>query len=63
MSVESVISDDLTRGKLYYEKCDTGDLESVRNFAKKVQENFPAIHLLINNGEWWNLTRKLIYKI
>ena len=50
-SVESFVGDELARGKIYYEECDTGDLESVRNFAKKVQEKFPAIHLLINNGE------------
>ena len=40
-----------TEGKIFYEKCDTADLESVRNFAKKVQERFSKIHILINNGE------------
>ncbi|CAO1433351.1 unnamed protein product [Diamesa serratosioi] len=40
----------LTQGKLYYEKCDTGDMESIRTFAEKVQNQFPEIHLLINNA-------------
>lgn len=50
-SIESVIGESLTKGKLFYEKCDTGDMNSVREFAKKVQERFSAIHVLINNGE------------
>lgn len=36
--------------KVFYEKCDTGDMEMVRIFAKNVQSKFTAIHLLINNG-------------
>lgn len=27
-------------------------MESVRSFAKKVQERFSAIHVLINNGRY-----------
>lgn len=50
-SVESFINESLTEGKLYYEQCDTGDMESVREFAKKVQAKFPVIHVLINNGK------------
>lgn len=46
-----MISKSLTDGKLFYEKCDTGDMSSVREFAKKVQTKFSAIHVLINNGE------------
>ena len=49
-SVEAAIEEDLRRGKVFYEKCDTGDLESVNSFARKVQDQFPAINLLINNG-------------
>lgn len=50
-SIESVISETLTSGKVFYEKCDTGDMNSVREFAEKVQARFLAIHVLINNGE------------
>lgn len=49
--VESSFDISRTEGKIFYEKCDTADLESVRSFAKKVQEKFPKIHLLINNGK------------
>jgi NAD(P)-dependent dehydrogenase (short-subunit alcohol dehydrogenase family) len=49
-SVEEALGLELTEGKVFYEKCDTGDMESVRQFAVKVQQKFPAIHLLINNG-------------
>lgn len=49
--MEKFIGEELTREKLFYEKCDTGDMESVKNFAKAVQARFAAIHVLINNGE------------
>lgn len=51
-SVEDALGNELTKGKVFYEKCDTGDMESVRDFAKKVQQKFPAIYVLINNGEY-----------
>jgi NAD(P)-dependent dehydrogenase (short-subunit alcohol dehydrogenase family) len=54
-SVEEALGKELTEGKVFYEKCDTGDMESVRHFAAKVQQKFPAIHLLINNGLWTSL--------
>lgn len=50
-SVEKCLGELLNGAKISFEKCDTGDMESVRNFAKKVQEKFSAIHLLINNGK------------
>ena len=50
-SVESQIGKELTEGKIIYEKCDTGDIKSVEEFAQKVQERFSEIHYLINNGE------------
>jgi NAD(P)-dependent dehydrogenase (short-subunit alcohol dehydrogenase family) len=50
-NVEKVLGADVTKDRVIYEKCDTGDMESVREFAKKVQNRFKAIHLLINNGE------------
>lgn len=50
-SVEEALGTVLTKGKVSYEQCDTGDMESVREFAKKVQAKFPAIHVLINNGK------------
>lgn len=50
-SVETSIAESLTKERVFYEQCDTGDMESVRDFAKKVQKQFPAVHVLINNGE------------
>lgn len=50
-SVEDALGTELTEGRVFYEKCDTGDMESVREFAKKAQQKFTAIHVLINNGE------------
>lgn len=50
-SIESLLDKSLTDGKLFYEKCDTGEMSSVREFAKKVQKKFKAIHLLVNNGK------------
>ena len=50
ISVEETLGKTITEGKVFYAKCDTGDMESVREFANKVQQKFPAIHLLINNG-------------
>lgn len=49
-SVEAAIGKELTKDQIIYEKCDTGDMKSVEDFAKQVQLKFPAIHLLINNG-------------
>lgn len=60
-SVEAALGAELTKDKVFYEQCDTGDMESVRGFAKKVQEKFPAVHVLINNGEWVESFLKLFY--
>lgn len=49
-TIESTINSTLTDGKIFYEKCDTADMESVRNFAAKVKERFNKIHILINNA-------------
>ncbi|CAG9809471.1 unnamed protein product [Chironomus riparius] len=49
-SIEKALGTELTKDKVFYEKCDTGDMKSVRDFAKKVQEKYSAIHLLINNA-------------
>lgn len=49
-SVEEALGKEQINGKIFYEKCDTGDVKSVQEFAKKVQEKFKAIHLLINNA-------------
>ena len=48
--VEETLGLELTKGKVFYAKCDTGDIESVKKFAKMVQQRFPAVHVLINNG-------------
>lgn len=50
-SVEEALGIELTKGRVFYEKCDTADMTSVREFAKKVQQKFKAVHVLINNGE------------
>lgn len=49
--IENVLGVELTQGKVFYVKCDTGDIESVIEFAEVVQQKCPAIHVLINNGE------------
>ncbi|KAG5672998.1 hypothetical protein PVAND_003079 [Polypedilum vanderplanki] len=49
-NVDKVLGTDLTKDHVIYEKCDTGNMESVREFAKKVQTRYNAIHLLINNA-------------
>ncbi|CRK94471.1 CLUMA_CG007977, isoform A [Clunio marinus] len=49
-AVEDFIKDSTMKGKVFYEKCDTGDLSSVKNFAKNIQDKFSAIHILINNA-------------
>lgn len=54
-SVENALGTVVTKGKVFYERCDTGDMESVKDFAKKVQSRFTAVHYLINNGEIKNL--------
>jgi NAD(P)-dependent dehydrogenase (short-subunit alcohol dehydrogenase family) len=51
-SVESYIDSSLWMNKVIYEKCDVGDMTSVRQFAKCVQEQCRAINLLINNGNY-----------
>lgn len=50
-TVERSIAPLLTKGKVFYEKCDASDMTSVKDFAIKAQEKFSSIHLLINNGE------------
>lgn len=49
-SVEAALGKELTEGKIIYEKCDTGEMKSVEDFAARIKEKFQAIHLLINNG-------------
>ena len=49
--VERSIGSLLSKEKVVYERCDVADMDSVREFASKVQKKFPAINLLINNGE------------
>jgi NAD(P)-dependent dehydrogenase (short-subunit alcohol dehydrogenase family) len=49
-SVESSIDSALVMNRVIYEKCDTSDMKSVRDFAARVQERCKKINLLINNG-------------
>lgn len=39
------------KGRVFYEKLDVGDLASVRSFVGKIREKFPAVNVLINNGD------------
>lgn len=48
--VEGTVEKSLWKDKVFYEKCDIGDMSSTKNFAKNVQQKFPSINLLINNG-------------
>lgn len=50
--VEKSFDESLWNGKIFYEKCDTSDMGSVREFARKVQAKFTAVNLLINNGKF-----------
>lgn len=52
-TVESYINNPSQLQRVFYETCDVGDMMSVRSFARNVQEKFPKIHLLINNGEFF----------
>ena len=54
-SVESYIDSSLLMNKVIYETCDTGDMKSVREFAKRVQDRCRAINLLINNGNYQSI--------
>ena len=54
-AVESYIDSSLLMNKVIYETCDTGDLSSVREFAKRVQERCRGINLLINNGNYQSI--------
>lgn len=49
--LEGLLKSSLSQGKIIFEKCDTGELASVRDFAKRVQARFAAVHVLINNGK------------
>lgn len=62
-TVESFIDETLTKGKVFYEKCDTGDMSSVKEFARNVQQKFSAIHILVNNGEINSLDNTLLILI
>lgn len=48
--VETAVGELELKGRVVYEKCDVGDMHSVREFAARVRKNYPAIHILINNG-------------
>lgn len=49
--VEQTIERPLWKERVFYEKCDIGDMTSVREFARKIQSKFDSINLLINNGK------------
>ena len=58
-AIESSFKKSLYDGKVTYLRCDTGDMSSVREFAEKIKQAYPAIHVLINNGEsfeFWQQT-------
>lgn len=51
MSVEANIEESLIKERVFYEVCDTSDLDLVKKFAEIIKIKYPAINLLINNGE------------
>jgi NAD(P)-dependent dehydrogenase (short-subunit alcohol dehydrogenase family) len=51
-SVEANIDHELIKDRVFYEVIDTSDLELVRKFAETISIKYPAINLLINNGEF-----------
>jgi short-subunit dehydrogenase involved in D-alanine esterification of teichoic acids len=50
-SVEQNIEKDLIKDRVYYEVCDTSDVDTVKKFAEIIKLKYPAINLLINNGK------------
>ena len=52
-SVEQNLEKSLIENRVHYEVCDTSDVDSVRKFAEIIKIKYPAINLLINNGEFW----------
>lgn len=51
MSVKANIEESLIKNRVFYEVCDTSDLDLVKKFAEIIKIKYPAINLLINNGE------------
>lgn len=49
-SVSKIVDLTQTKGKLICEKLDVGSIKSVKEFAKKVQEKFDKIDILLNNA-------------
>lgn len=49
-AVENVIDLSTVPGKIYFERLDTGNMTSVRQFAQTVKTKFTQVHLLINNA-------------
>lgn len=58
-TIEKAINVEAMKGKVFYEKCDIGDMESVKAFAAKVKERFSKIHLLLNNAGVMSVPFKL----
>jgi NAD(P)-dependent dehydrogenase (short-subunit alcohol dehydrogenase family) len=50
-SVETHIEPELRKNRVFYETCDTSDMEAMRKFARVIAEKYPAINLLVNNGK------------
>lgn len=49
-SVEAFITKTELKKKIIYLNCDISDMKSIKIFAQNVQEKYPKINLLINNG-------------
>jgi short-subunit dehydrogenase involved in D-alanine esterification of teichoic acids len=60
--VEKSVERSLWKDKVFYEKCDIGDMNSTKEFAKKVQQKFSSINIIINNGKF-NLEVLIDYKL
>jgi NAD(P)-dependent dehydrogenase (short-subunit alcohol dehydrogenase family) len=49
--VEKGMADLNLQDRVFYEQCDVGDMNSVRELAERVKKRFSALNLLINNGK------------
>ncbi|XP_037954910.1 dehydrogenase/reductase SDR family member on chromosome X-like [Teleopsis dalmanni] len=49
-AVSKIVDLKTTKGKLICEQLDVGELKSVRQFAAKIQKDYPKVDILINNA-------------
>lgn len=62
-SVGEIVDLKNTKGKLIIEKLDVGSLASVREFGKKIQQDYEKLDILINNGEIFSRSLSILFNI